>query len=312
MTHSKLKFAISTLLHLSGIFVLFAVFSGLFISQSTASIIYGVLGDDQITEQILTPLVIIFGLSTVVWGVGVFAARRLNRPQLKTLKRAHGTIMTETLIVLPVFFLLTSGLAQIGINSMAGLLTTVGAYEAGRTMAAWGPEVGNKRISESITRAEVTERARLAVAVIVAPVAQTTLLSINRCSTSPTLTKFLNGMVGAGVLPTPNAGARLNIWDYQESFGDKSFAQRGPAKLKSAYCSVGVEASSFNNIPTDGEKGGDFEVSVTYRHRAVFPMVRKIFANSVIKRSYKMRSHIPPNDCLPESPKFFDFTRPCT
>ncbi len=213
--------------------------------------------------------------------------------------------MTETLIVLPIFLLFTSGLAQMGINAMAGLLTTVGTFEAGRTLAVWGPEIGNARVN-GVSRADVSERARLAVALVVAPVATTTLSQINKCSTSPTLDKLLKGMVASGVLSTPNAGGRVSIWSFSEAFGKESFATRAPAKLKSAYCSVEIDNSVFANIPTTGTKGANFTVKVKYNHQAVFPMVSQIFSNSGISRSYVMRSHIPPNDCLPESPNFFN------
>ncbi len=302
MSHSKLKFALSTLLHLLGIFVLSAVFASLFISETTAMIIYSLLGDQQISEQILTPLVITLGLSTVFWGVGVFAIRAINRPQVKTLKRARGSIMTETLIVLPVFLLLTSGLAQMGINSMAGLLTTVGAFEAGRTLAVWGPEEGNARINGGVTRAQITERARIAVAVIVAPVAKTTATAM--CAPSATLNNFLRGMTAAGVAPVPVP--RAQIWSFMEAFGTETFAQRGPTKVVAAYCAVSIDGSSFAGIPTQGTTGGDFTVKVTYAHKTVFPLVDQVFGTGGIERSYQMRSHIPPNDCLPESPNFFN------
>ncbi len=313
MSHSKIKFVFSAMLHLLGILVLFAIFVGLFVSESTATIIFSIMSEEQVSAQILTPLVITLGLSTVIWGVGAVALSSLNRPQVRTLKRARGSAMVETLIVLPVFFLLTSGLAQMGINSMAGLLTTVGAFQAARTIAVWGPEIGNQRIS-GVTPEDVLIRARLAVAVIVAPVARANTDDVDLCQEldpDHPLNAFLDGMQHTGMNTNP-VGTSLEVRSFMESFGGtQTFAERGPAKLKSAYCAVTVEPSSLNGIPNSGTDGGDFLAAISYDHKPVFPLVGHIFSNSNIERSYQLRSQLPPNDCLPETPDFFSITS-CT
>lgn len=304
MNHRKKKYIFSGIIHVVGVITLFTLFALFFISQTTGALVVQLLGDTQVASEIAFPLIVLFGLSILTWALGFFVFTTLGKSRAKTLTRTRGTIMTETLIVLPVFLLLTSGLAQMGINSMAGLLTTVGAYEAGRTLAVWGPEIGRNRIS-GVSQAVVVDKARLAVAVIVAPVARTGYRDLIRCSGTPEFKKYMKGMEAAGLLPTEGAGGRLKFKNYTESFGDKSFAQRGPDKLKSAYCSVAVDTSVFNDIPTTGTSGGDFTIKVAYIHQPVFPFVKKIFGNTRIEREYTMRSHIPPNQCLPENPNFF-------
>lgn len=300
------KIVFSALLHLLGIAVIFVLFSSVFLSTELSLMIYNLLGDAQIGSQIAEPLLVLLGLSAAIWTLGVFLARSFRRaPQ--PLTRTRGSIMTETLIVLPVFLLFTSGLAQMGMNSMAGLLTTLGAFEAGRTVAVWGPEIGKERIDgRVITNAIVTDRARIAVAAIVTPVARDGALDVI-CERSDAFNQFRDGM-GAALSPvlltaaaTPAlVGSKTKIWSFSDAFGSQSFLTRGSTKLQSAYCSVSIEGD-FEAIPNSGTTGGIFTVEVAYQHRPVFAYVQRIFDNSEIKREYTMRSHLPPNDVIPEA-----------
>ncbi|GEM_PF-2816674 len=305
MRHSFTKILFSILTHLTGVTVVFVGFSSVFLSKELSILIYKLMGDVQIRSQILEPFFILLALSATLW-IGimfiVYALKHNSRP----LARTKGAIMTETLIVLPIFLLFTGGLAQMGMNSMAGLLTTVGAFEAGRTLAVWGPEVGKSRIDGVITEDIARDQARIAVAAIVTPVARDAIVDV-LCQSSDAFNKYADGM-GAALSPVlltaaaaPAAlGAQTKIWSFSSAFGNKTFLMRGNAKLKSAYCSVSIDVD-FSTIPTSGKQGAVFTVEVAYKHRPVFAYVQRIFNTSEIKRQYTMRSHLPPNDVLPEA-----------
>ena len=73
--------------------------------------------------------------------------------------------MTETLIVIPVYILVMLGTMQLSQNMMAGLLTTLSAFEAGRTAAVWIPEAesGRNGVSDDL----VNDKVRIAAATVV-------------------------------------------------------------------------------------------------------------------------------------------------
>ncbi len=300
MLNKYLILLTSSLFNLAGTTLIFGLFSSLFLSNSTTETIKQLLFDEQLAYEIYCPLIQLFVGSALVWTMGVLLIKNFGKQQRKTLKRSTGAIATETLIILPIFFLLTSGLAQLAMNQMAGLLTTVGAYEAGRIVALWGPEIGNNRF-QTVSIADVQERARVAAAAIVTPVARDNIKD-GRCEPTQVFDDFAAGMEASGIASQnlADAGSQLSISSYAQAFGgSNSFYTRAPKKLRSAYCSVTI-SDTFQDIPNSGLVGEDFEVTVTYDHAPVFPLVDKIFGTSAIERTYTLRSHIPPNTKIPK------------
>lgn len=341
MSHRKRRTQIAAtgakvLGHLLGTAIVFVVFNLFYLSENAFMGLMVGLDDQQMANQLMMEIGMMVGVSACLWAIG-YIAFQLFRTARKTRRKtalatSRGTVMTETLIVLPVFFLLVFGLAQMAVNSMAGLLTTLGTYQAARTIAVWAPELGKDRADNGATvdKAMVDERARAAGAGVIAPVASMSAANVNRCNDQITagadghgqsehvITSFLEGMsalnLGAGADVPGQAWTRT----LGDAFGARPFALRAAPKLKVAYCASHVDWDE-GAVVTDAENNSRAEISVkfTYVHRNTFPLVRHIFDNGTgdvaasqlpyqgtnsvtpISRTYSMYHQITPN---PERP----------
>jgi hypothetical protein len=240
-----------------------------------------------------------------------YAWIQAGRRKAKTLAvvKPKGTIVTETLIVFPIFLLLTFGLGQMAVNSMAGLLTTLGTFQAARTIAVWGPEQGNNRSGTTVTRDMVIDRARIAAAGVIAPVAPMSAGNI-ACTKSDAFNDLQAAMVGAGFVGTETP-ARYS--SFASSLDKAAFAQRGPAKLAGAYCSTTVDFTGTVLTGPDETGVERFTAQVTYAHKMVFPLVGLAFGGTLspggwiteVQRSYTLTHHLTPNPELPRESRLF-------
>lgn len=116
---------------------------------------------------------LLLGFSTALWVMCVagwhLGKDRYTRRGRQTVRLSHGTVMTETLIIMPVFFLLSFGLAQLSINMIAGILANVAGWSATRAVWIWAPEAEAGR--RSVDENAVKDRARVAAAMVMTPVA---------------------------------------------------------------------------------------------------------------------------------------------
>ncbi|MEZ4461235.1 MAG: pilus assembly protein [bacterium] len=293
------------------------IFLGVLLMSANAETAYlfeRSLADAQLKDYVVKDLSTLFGLSVAVWGLLVFAFRRatfhVKASRRVALVRARGTVMTETLIIFPVFLLLTFGLGQMAVNSMAGLLTTLATYEAARTVAVWGPEVNNNRTGTgAVSVAQRNDRARVAAAGVLAPVAPTLASGLACQRNSKPLNDMLKSMVGAGVAPT--ATPRAQNFSFSEALDDQSYSARGWLKLNIAYCSTQVAVQG--NIITDptSRDRAEFTTTVSYFQKTQFPLVGLVFRTQVgggpwtgsvskMERSYTLTQQISPNPELPE------------
>ena len=240
-------------------------------AAGTALAIGGGAGVDLLTTSLdiqpVTELATHGLISGLVWYMVYSAWRAVSKPRAqRVLKAAHGTVITETLIVLLPFMLLTSGLAQMSINNMAGMLTNKAAYEAGRTMWVWEPT----------DAAKGQKRARLAAAASVAPVAPgshfmmpngdaelAAMRGVVYATFSPL--GWIGG--GSGISKTVAMGVSVGgkSGTTGRTFGDAldsdSFPNRAARKLNFAY-----EATAIEPI-----RGGQVGAKVTYKHFQAFP-----------------------------------------
>ncbi len=139
-------------------------------------------------------------IAAMLWTL-VYATFRRARRHLDERKRsssrvvslARGTVVTETLIILPFALTLYFGLAQLAINNVAGILTNLAAFQAGRSMFIWLPEAHVERRETSMDYA--IDMARIQAALVLTPVAPAdyfTPIGIH----SPQSEQTLNAIVG--------------------------------------------------------------------------------------------------------------------
>lgn len=144
------------------------------------------LGNDEVWQMSTTALLIHLGLAACIWALVVILYKlvMLYRAEgrQRTVRLARGSVMTETLIIMPLFFLLTFGMAQLAVSNIAAILANVAAYEAARAAWIWQPEEdggGRMGIADGIA----VEKCRIAVALVMLPVANGEFFSDPRLPT---------------------------------------------------------------------------------------------------------------------------------
>lgn len=309
--HRSSKIAISVVGHLLATSTFFVVFASFFFTEHSLGLLKVGINDAALRPDIVGPALLIFGLSGCAWAL-LFIIYRLakthvQRPKHVALKKARGTIIAETLIVLPVFFMLTFGLAQMALTSIAGLLTTLASYEITRGLAVWSVEEGNSRSpGGNVSASHIRDKMRLQAAAVIAPATPEISQTVH-CNLGPAQ-QMITGMAGAGFVPA--ATGQGTVFSMAEAYGHRTFAERGPSKLASAYCAIDVQWTDVTTDPTYVERD-TFTSTLRYTHPAAMPVVAWVFASdpnsppwstpytSIIERKYTMTTYLTPNDRLP-------------
>lgn len=299
------RFVVQAFLHGIATSTLFAAFVTFHMNAQVFELLQLGVTDSGMQSSVLAELGLMFGLAACAWSmcailVKLFQIRRseLAEPNAKAVVKAgRGTILTETLIVLPVFFMLTFGLAQMAINSMAGLLTQLASYEVARTLAVWAPEEGNRA-----DRATIEERARLVAASVIAPVVP--MFQTGNCANQGTaLPAMRRGLTGIGL---SNSVGGEGKWSFADGFDSATFRERGPTKLTMAYCNTEVSWTGPLDLRTDAVRTSEVNARVQYHHPASLPLVGMMFTTgpagtwgtsyvTTFDKSYMLHSYLTPN-----------------
>lgn len=229
------------------------------------------------------PLALHFALAAALW-LTLWASVRWVGKQPAARKRARlvraraGAALVETLIVITPFLLLTSGLAQLTINNIAGVLTHLAAYQSGRAYWLWQREITDGRVT--ITSNQVKDVAVAAAAGSLAPVAPGGL-NMDGNANTPQI-QMLRGIMAAhfDLNNTPPAGSGaagtvISGGQTEQSFARaldfNTFQQRAARKVSFAH-----EAIELTVIDTTNQVG----VSLTYNHYQAFPWFGWIFGQN--------------------------------
>lgn len=236
-----------------------------------------------------------FGYASLIWGtlvVGVVLLRRRNNPRrVKHVRVAmsRGTAMVETLIVLVPFLLMTSGMAQLAMINVAGLLSDLAAFQAARAAWLWQPEADAGR--GGANNETVKFRARTAAAMVLAPSAGADHW-VGRnfpAGSGPPFRRIRTGITASFRKGFPVTGEREwtmsgSNWAYfsettptatatglffNTAFDSKSFHLRAGRKCTQAW--MGLEEFEIVN------SGDQIGVHFTYKYSLVFPWFAYIF-----------------------------------
>jgi hypothetical protein len=234
-------------------------------------------GDAQLWRQMAGELGAHVLLSSLVWAglVCLFRTLRAKPSSARVLKASRGTVITETLIVLMPFMLLTTGLAQVTINNMAGILTNYAAYSAGRTMWVWEPHNSSAAL----------QRAKVAAAAAVTPVAPGSNFLLP--STAADAKQFRHIMYASFTPLAFAAGSTLGVAgdaemmlsaeglkkNFNLALDDDSFRVRAARKFTFAYGAIAVTRDNSAGI---GAK-------VVYHHYQAFPALGWVFGTIGVK-----------------------------
>lgn len=287
----------SALCHFCGFLTVSGILSFAFMNQAALGALQSMSQTSSMTSGILYELLLTAGMAACIWAM-IYIAFLVISAQLKAsrtsrLVRSRGAILTETLIVMPVFLLLTFGLAQLTINSMAGLLSTLATYEAGRTLSVWVPEAEEGR--HGVTRAIAIDKATAAAAGVLAPVVAP---GATACKPdSKTLEKQLKGLQSAGNLDSHGL-TTARPTSFADALDDSLIALRGITKTRIAYCSTTINYANQDTTT--------IATSLQYKHKAAMPLVKILFGEldtvagspgyySSIDRTYVTTKQIAPN-----------------
>lgn len=229
-------------------------------------------------------------LSAFIWSlcylIGWDVGQRRRAPQ-PAVRKARGTAITETLIVLPVLMLLLLGTAQLAVNNIGMMLINYGTSQAARTVWVWQPEVeplGEEESRMGVDQRRVKEMARLQVAAAMTPVAPAAFAA-NRDIDSDQFVR-MRAIFLASQLQTPpeDSGASVigsardldsfetaDNLTLRNALDGASFPRRTVQKFTSAYDATDIEVV---------EDGQDVTVEVTYMHQLTFPLMGPVFGES--------------------------------
>ncbi len=288
--------------HLLGVAVVFAVTCWLLLPGESRAALYEAAHHGLVAS--MTPEIALHaGLSACLWALIVIIWKLALTPTPDTSRRvvkSRGAVMLETIVVFPVFLMVTLGLIQLALLNTSGLLTTLGAFNAGRTVAVWHPEAMEQR--NDVNQDTVEEKARLAAAAAVAPAAPSDFtVDTQTCGQSDSLEARLEALADAG--HQEEAGVTSDgRFSLTAAFDQSSFTHRGQSKLQFAHCATDVEYMV----------GNDNEVltRVEYQQHMAMPFVHRVFGEmdtvagrtamyNTLSREHRTTHQIQPNDCPP-------------
>ncbi len=238
-------------------------------------------------------LAVHLGLSGLMWGVVVVLYRLGSRRAKKHVKleAARGAVMLETLIALVPTLLLISGIGQMAMVNVAGIVSDLAVYQASRTAWLWQPEADAGR--NGVTNDDVEFRARTAAAMALAPTASSDFHvgRTNQQGSGPPFRR-IRTVVAASFNTIPVTGENywnmtgqnwsffgnvsvqasdenLNFWRALDS---DTFDMRAGRKVTSAWMCI----DDFEIIRDGDQIGARF----TYQYVALFPWFAYIWGDS--------------------------------
>lgn len=303
-TNRSKKLMMQCAAHLCGTLAVLSIVVSLNVNEQVAQAFATALDDPSFYSLVTLPVVTLIGVSACLWALiwltGQWAVLHRRETRRLAVVRTRGTILTEFLIVLPIYLLLTSGLAQLSINSAAKVLTALATFQAGRTAWIWEPETRGANQRNGATADDVNDRARIAAATVLAPVVPAEFRGT--CSYTATFDETMRAMT---LMPASTArGLVVGQVDplpenrfYNVAFDDSVMMERGAKKLFMAYCNTNVEYSM-------GGRG--IVTKVEYNHANVFPWFAYIFGQqkvsggrlayyTVMNAEYSLPLQIDPN-----------------
>lgn len=264
--------------HSMGVLFISAILLIPFVSRDIWSLYWEATSHTSFLSSTIFDVLLHIGLSACLWTLGYILFRLWTlqkRSALQTFRATRGAVLVETLIVLVPFLLLTSGIAQLTILNITGVLAHLASYQATRTAWVWQPEADKGR--KGVNNAQVDRRARVAAAAVMAPVAPSDyfvagsglsneLIDLRGTMTGAFSPDFSNASGSHGkhlanaMLIGGKSSDSKNL-TYTQAFDHSSFPARAARKLTFAYAATDVKVQRGNTITT----------TLTYRQNIVFP-----------------------------------------
>lgn len=240
--------------------------------------VLGAVASGQTGGSPLISIAAHLGLSALVWLAVVVLVRRAwkrDEKAKRVVKLQRGTALTEFLIILVPFLLLTSGLSQLAILNTAGLLADVAVFNAARAAWVWEAQ-------EDSPASLVDAKARTAAALSLAPSAPSDFATAEAGAVKD-LVAELGGGGGGGGPSAENTSLFYNV-----AYDTGSFSERITKKVYFAYLATTVRHRLVGTLP--GMDDGDpaitlpngrqvVRVDMRYEMNVVFPWFAYIWGD---------------------------------
>lgn len=247
----------------------------------------------ELRDVSLTAGLLHLGLATCLWAMTFIVLQlikmRVTQRKVGVVKLSRGSVMTETIVILPVWMLLVFGLLQLAVNNVGGILANVAVYEAARTAWVWKGESGKRA---GVTDAIVADRARIAAAMVMTPVAT------GDFTTNPILpaaaTKMRNALALAHVPLLGSVAAQVlpgNAQDFLAGAGSVSFTGLATRNNQSVWRALDGDpfiirtlkkftfAYHCTKVEVSDSAGGETVAKLTYLHQISMPMMGPVFGS---------------------------------
>ncbi len=279
---------IAGLFHLIGVTLVFTALVALSMPLQTALGAVGFAMENGMGDAVVFRLVIQLGLAGCLWTMGALLFSYLDLGRLakrtpRVVKRAKGTVITETIIVLPVLMLLIFGMFQMSLNNMTAILHKVAEFQATRTAWVWH--------QEGIDEEELKDRVRISVALVMAPTAPGAFPGYERNAALTPRAEQTRDLMEARFMLFPMSiadalglstvpGERLQVAAGLD--GSASNGERARTKFTHAYRSTEIIDVHF---PAEGEQGMVY-AEYTYHYFQAMPLVGALFGESMGTNTY--------------------------
>lgn len=284
----------------------------------------------ELWQMSTTALMLHLALSACVWALlyivyRLVALRVQERRSVHRVKLSRGSVITETLIVMPVFLLLSFGMGQLAINNVGGILANVAMYEAARAAWIWMPEEQASDRRAGVADGIAEEKCRIAVAFVMMPIAPGEALRNPSLGSSyadrarmmalganvplgGTISLALGsdvmGVAEGAVMMLSAGEDLLNENTYTTTLGTDPFWLRTIRKFTTAYLGAGCTINE-----------NDHSVQMTFKHHIGMPVVGPVFGTrdlsgvgnrpgyyATYTREFGLRKQINvPNNRLPQN-----------
>lgn len=266
------------------------------------------------------------GLCALVWATLFLSATRMrqlwraNAEPVRLTPKPIGSVLTETLVVLPVALVLIMGIAQLALVNITGTLADLAVIQSARSAWVWMPEATEGRFN--VDRSLVAEKARVQAAAVLAPTASSEFGNF-RLGAHPDYTKTFQKTMGAIFGTQIEGGGGSNVGAYARAraeqkltpglnttpsefsfflaFDASKFEDRTARKFYNAWAHTEVELA---------ETGDRIGVTMTHHYFVLMPLVAGIFGEHkqingkhgyflTLERKYTLRKQVKVNAKLP-------------
>ena len=247
-TRGAVSFLVAAVFHGLVVLILGAASAALFSNEATLSALGWAWQQDAGVAPVALGLAKHLGLCALVWATFYMGAGRLRSlwsagaAPIKLGARPLGSVLTETLIVLPVALILIMGIAQLTLVNIAATLADLAVIQSARTAWIWMPEAVEGRFN--VDRSLVRQKARVAAAAVLAPSASSDFGGFRKDS-DPDYTRTFQKTMGAIYGAQIEGGGGNDVGAYSQTRAEQKLTPGQDMEGENFSFFMAFDATSF-------------------------------------------------------------------